>query len=108
MKCNVKGHRLDGNVFGDVYQVFRNAEREGKCPEPDETKRGLEERKKQMELIHANFAERESGQIKRQFEGCGKSERLIHSAVSADVIQIGTCRRLVEHTDKIDKAVFNG
>lgn len=22
MKCNVKGHRLDGNVFGDVYPVF--------------------------------------------------------------------------------------
>ena len=108
MKCNVKGHRLDGNVFGDVYQVFRNAEREGKYPEPDETKRGLEERKKQMELIHANFAERESDQIKRQFESCGKGERLIHSAVSADVIQIGTFRRLVEHTDKIDKAVFNG
>lgn len=22
MKCNVKGHRLDGNVFGVVYPTF--------------------------------------------------------------------------------------
>lgn len=55
MKCNVKGHRLDRNVFGEVYPVFRNAERKGKFREPDETKRGLEDRKKLMYLIHANF-----------------------------------------------------
>lgn len=75
MKCNVKGHRLDGNVFGVVYPTFRKAEqRKGKYRETDEVRRKLEERRKLMELLHANFAERDSIQINRKFECGGKSE----------------------------------
>lgn len=74
MKCNVKGHLQDRNVFGVVYPTFRTAERNGKFHETDETRRKLEERRKMMELIHANFEERDLVQIKRQFERSGKSE----------------------------------
>lgn len=74
MKCNVKGHLPDREVFGAVLPTFRGTNRRGKYRQAEETKRKLEERRKLMELIHANFEKRDLVQIERQFECSGKSE----------------------------------
>lgn len=107
MKCNVKGHLPDREVFGAVLPTFRGTNRKGKYRQAEETRRKLEERRKLMELIHANFEERDLVQIKRQFERSGKGERLIHSTIPADVVQISICRRFIQHTEKVDETVFD-
>lgn len=42
MKCNVKGHLPDREVFGAVLPTFRGTNRKGKYNETDETRRKLE------------------------------------------------------------------
>lgn len=48
MKCNVKGHLPDREVFGAVLPTFRGTNRKGKYRQAEETKRKLE-RKKQLQ-----------------------------------------------------------
>lgn len=42
MKCNVKGHLPDREVFGTVLPTFRVTNRKGKYRQAEETKRKLE------------------------------------------------------------------
>lgn len=51
MKCNVKGHLPDREVFGAVLPTFRGTNRKGKYRQAEETKRKLERLQKKSPSV---------------------------------------------------------